>query len=456
MRLNIIRYRLQSFYKWSASFTKSYAKKRLFPPKFSDDNGDGDYADDSIIVLSATIKNEINKAGTLEMDILTVDEDLLKPYWDFICVFDRYDSQTKDVLFFGRVITVECQPDGTSHVICEGHLACLTDAPMMSMSKVSPFKFSENKSGKSVSWTLGRAFSTAMHWYREILKRDDLACLTNLSYSRINYAPEGELSISAGTSCGSFIMDELIGNYGGIVTITYDNYTIPFGNNPARINWIDDPTSISTWSIVSDSDIHYKVNLLDVSYENANSEIFTAVMPWFDQDPEDDYSWRCFSIGNGFETPAWYEKQEMVNKYGLILISRSFSGCKTGDDLKRKATEWLKINCRDYAATYTFKAVDLHYIDPYDSDVSSSNASPSNINRHWDGRQYTKRIHILDKVEVTYPQYIKHLDTTAQRSKMICLSVTYDLFHPENDEFVIGPVIPPDLSEMKFISKNKK
>lgn len=456
----IYRHRLTSPDPFSAPesrvrWTFNRSQKRIFPTGNS-----------GIEVLTAVIQNEVNKAGTLEMDVILNDDDLLVPYRDFISVSDKYVSTTnnttleRDILFFGRVISVTVDGTSTSHITCEGYLACLADCPMTSHNKNDPFKIPTG------GW-LQSQFSIAVETYSELLKRGDVKW--ECKFSKQYEALDSEVSISLGTSCGDFIISTLVNTYGGVVYLKRSSNSIPFGNGKLTVVWQDGPDENPNY-YTENGEIKWRVNLVEASYETTQDTLFTAIMPWYnDWGSGKSKKWLVIKQ-NGHYYPTYYIKQNMVTKYGLIIQSVGFDDCKKPEDLQKKAKKWLNRNCKDYGSQYTFKAIDLHHVTNYDKDniaydranntliVSGGSGTIQNnvLDQQITSGGYTKRIHVLDKVAITYPPYMKHIDSTAKRDKMICTSVEYDIMNPENDSFTIGAVIPPDLTDIKFVTKKKK
>lgn len=115
------------------------------------------------------------------------------------------------------------------------------------------------------------------------------------------------------------------------------------------------------------------------------------------------------------------EYEQAIEKYGAIFKVLNFSDVDDVNLLQRYAKEWIRRNYYDGVLSFTVKAIDLHLLG-YDTDkIKCGDYLP---------------IEFLDLYKTPVTKYLT------------CMSVQYDLFHPENDTYKIG--IPDVSADIKY------
>lgn len=246
----------------------------------------------------------------------------------------------------------------------------------------------------------------------------------------------------------SSLLSNLTSNYGGHIRARYTA-----GNN-LYIDWY----KYYLRDLGNDNRPQVTVgkNILDISSETDVNNIFTRVIPIGDTDKNgkaiyldgfaytDKYGTRHTYSGkvvpvsfirdiytNAQLTDEFHDFRDYANaeaNYGIIYKTMTFSDCDTQAKLFDAVTKWIKESYFGLVPSFTVKAVDLHI---QDTDVP--------------------KILLGDCVDVTYLIPING-ELTSVTKKLVCKTVSYDLFNPENNTYTFS--IPSDLLE--YNRNNKK
>ena len=352
-------------------------------------------------IINPKLKVELNKAGNFTFSMLPTHSmyTSLHPMKTVITVVQD-DVQ----LFRGRVI--ECKSDFFKqlNVTCEGDLAFLLD------SVVAPFKYvdSNKKTIRQIFKKIVDEHNSQVENWKKFSYSDDYITVTIDDTSSVSATDEFDHTSYSDSS--STLTQELLDAYGGILrTRTMGNATY--------LDYIKDPSQTNTNYPLNDQEIQFSVNLLDIDQSYPVSDIFTILLPLGGDKVTIE------SVNNGSK---YLENQEAINKFGRIVKVEQWSDERDKNKLLKKAQEYLKVHSQIFQNDLTIKAIDLHYLDPTNT-----------------------QLQLGDRVRcVSEPHDI---DTT-----LVCLSIDYDLQNPENNTYKIGSYIKSDKHKGKISKSSSK
>lgn len=393
----------------------------------------------SRFIINGNLKFEVNKAGSFEFDILPAHPaySILKRYTQYVSVtineestiwdkpdvdegtdidmdtgeaHDYIDLADAGLVFYGRILSISMDFSRVKHVVCEGLMANLVDAPMFNdmaddigkllwletatlyqevivdgkvigVVKVEQEEEEEEDEdkedvvegdGDSRSWELYRISGDAnIMWekagnaYKHIMNRRDIRFVSaNISSENID-----DIDVYSGQSVGDFITSELVGVYGGFLKMKYELHSdlTVYG----LLSWEPDPTMPGYRKTESMQKIEFGKNLLDLSAEFSDEEAVNGVcVAWTDKEDKKQWSVIIKKIDddqvharNQILAPTVHGRRNA----GIEFIE--VPGVATPKLAYRYANAYVRKFCKhDFANekfdSYTVKAIDRHYIDP--------------------------------------------------------------------------------------------
>ena len=377
-------------------------------------------------LITPIVKAEMGTVDGLDFSIEsgTPFYDAFKQMKTFIRVV--YDGTT---IFYGRVLTIDNNSfRGTRKIRCEGPMAFLMDSPVEGV---------------------------------EESKR------TNIStYEYIQQLLDNHNSYINNEANKRFLVGEVPGHYSGWVSAAQrvKNDTRPFGSD----SWTDTKSALEDlrshyggyfrmrpaggigggiyldWMnhYFNPNTINQKIevgkNILDISNVTEIDNVFTAIVPIGKHNvttSEDGKSSskqedlyvdgkvvRVPDICNKYsydELSQGYHRYEdyrdAISKYGMIIKQVSFPNAENKTTLYNEACEWIKNNYQGEVTKFTVKAIDMHQIG-----------------------ENVAKINVGDRVTIVYPVAKEDGTFPKQSTTQTCLSIQYDLYHPENNSYTFG------------------
>jgi len=232
-------------------------------------DGDRDYIEDISLSL------EINKSGSFEFTILPSHTyySYLRRYIHYISVEDLDDGE---ILFYGRIYSINMNFDGEKRVSAEGIMSNLLDCPMYNPNLTAS---SINTNIYKIEGTPEQLFKMAIKAYRN-LTRPDIDCGTIFEAAK-HYASE-EIDISGGQTVGDFIMSQLIDGSGGYLRSRYRK--MENGSIHTYLDWLPDPSTDGYIETINTQLVEFGVNLIDIEAEFGDDNVMTGLIPvWTDE-----------------------------------------------------------------------------------------------------------------------------------------------------------------------------
>lgn len=377
-------------------------------------------------LITPIVKAEMGTVDGLDFSIEsgTPFYDAFKQMKTFIRVV--YDGTT---IFYGRVLTIDNNSfRGTRKIRCEGPMAFLMDSPVEGV---------------------------------EESKR------TNIStYEYIQQLLDNHNSYINNEANKRFLVGEVPGHYSGWVSAAQrvKNDTRPFGSD----SWTDTKSALEDlrshyggyfrmrpaggigggiyldWMnhYFNPNTINQKVevgkNILDISNVTEIDNVFTAIVPIGKHNvttsedgkssskqedlyvdgkvvrvPEvcDHFGYEALSEGYH----RYEDYRDAISKYGMIIKQVSFPNAENKTTLYNEACEWIKNNYQGEVTKFTVKAIDMHQLG-----------------------ENVAKINVGDRVTIVYPVAKEDGTFPKQSTTQTCLSIQYDLYHPENNSYTFG------------------
>ncbi len=162
-------------------------------------------------------------------------------------------------------------------------------------------------------------------------------------------------------------------------------------------------------------------NIISISKEALKTEIYTGIMPigkdglklnntknHFDVSDTESIQYNYFPVRD--DDVIWIP--ELVQKYGYIIKAVEFSDIETVTELRQAGNDYINRFARDFGFKYTINAIEP--CEVFD-----------------DMNKLVKLAHIT---------MVKDTDNVVH--VIPCLSIKLDLFDLQNNEYVIGPIVP--------------
>ena len=354
------------------------------------------------------------------------------PYYDSLIefitmirvVYDGPSANETDVIFYGKVLNIATSTVyNTKNVTCAGYYAFFNDS------------YYEGKQEKF------RSKMTVAQYYANIITNHNTMIpdrqIQQGNLIGVTLPLEEEKYEPTSWSQSSSLLSGLTNGYGGHMKIRISG-TIPY------LDWYkyyarDLGDGLRPAVTVG-------VNILDLSSESNVNNIFTRVIP---TGSTNNNGKTIYIEGyNGYQSKVmpvtyirnlytdqeltdefhdWKDYRDAETNYGVIYKPVSFPNADTQAKLWDEVKKWIKESFFGIAQSFTVKAIDLHI----------------------QNGDYPK-ILLGDCVDVTY-LIVRNGVPTWETKKLVCKSITYDLFNPESNSYTFG--IPSDLLDRNKINK---
>ena len=420
-------------------------------------------------------KLEINKAGTLEFDIVNKDghNDSFEPYLSYILVEDEYEAaSTKSTqsnlfhtspIFFGRVIKREQSFGSLEHVTCEGFLAVLMDAPMIHLPVTEADARTSLENFTKIGYSPNQAFGAAVNEaYRYVLSNNNFRYVTGIDsipsdYHDLFVLNQTIYNFSAGQTVGDFVLSELVEKYGGLLFVNYcrcltdgsvnSSSTFPYNSSPPYLIWRLDPSRTLYGYEKADQYFRYGENILSIDRQSNIEEMVTGILPLPEASDSTYWQYSQCRDYNGdlvsYYTLYPFVSSELQLEYGNIFKTVSFSNITSNSQLIEVANLYVDTFLKDWPDDLTIRGIDMHFVD-----------------------ETIPRIFLMDRVAVIDKDgysigdsfaglHIENDGEAPDGRVMICKSIEYDFEHPENNTYVIGPILPIKTTDARYLTKSK-
>lgn len=347
------------------------------------------------------------------------------PYYDALLEFKTmirvlYDG---DVIFYGKVLNVATSTVyNTKNITCAGYYAFFNDS------------YYEGKQEKH------RSKMTIDQYYNLIISNHNIM-IPDRQVARgttgVTLPSEQEKYEPTAWSQTSNLLNGLTSSYGGHMKVRVIGTTpyLDWYKYYARDLGDGQRPAVTVGK-----------NIIDLSSENNVTNLFTRVIPTGDtnKDGKTIYIEGYNSYPNKYmsvtyirnlytdveltdEFHDWKDYRDAETNYGIIYKPMSFPNADTQAKLWDEVKKWIKESYFGIATSFTVKAIDLH--------IQNGN--------------YPK-ILLGECVDVTY-LIVRNGVPTWETKKLVCKSVSYDLFNPENNSYTFG--IPSDLLDRNRVNK---
>lgn len=391
------------------------------------------------------IQRPMVKCSEDSADNFSFTMDMNSPYYDALLPLKtiirvEYDG---DVIFNGRVLSIATSTVfHTKNVTCEGFYAYTNDT------------YYEGKQEKF------REKITISSYLDKIIANHNASIGSDKQFakgtvdSKLEIPNKQEKYEPTSWSQTSNLLSGLTGDFGG-------HMRIRFQNGAPKLDWYKYYANDAGEG--SRPKVEVLKNILDLSSDDEVDIIFTRIIPIGDtnndgkttyidgykykdkNNVEHTHSGKSISVtkirdlykdkdlNDDFHSAEDYSNAE--TNYGIIYKTIQFGNADTQEKLWNETKKWIKNCFFGLASSFTVKAIDLHIIDPNGGDP---------------------KILLGECVDVTY--YIKKDGSNSpvwETKKLVCKSLQFDLFNPENNSYTFG--IPTDMLENnKNNSSNKR
>lgn len=341
---------------------------------------------EGLIVTSAKLTQEINKAGSLEFTIPPTH-----PEYDNLPLMRTIVSVEVDEeeIFRGRILNVETDFYKNKKIFCEGELAFLNDVV------TEPYDYEDgNGPGEGIyPWDF---FWIMMQTYEEYANydRDIHRGAFNASFANDSWFLKNEEYSNVYTE----LMEKFVEARGGYFYIS--------GHYKSGANYYSELSYSETFDNHSDQVIQFGANMIDLDEYIDATDIYTMIIP-LGKEKDDGTRVDISSINSGDYDGKMLANFDGINLYGQICKVVIFDEIDDPEELMEIGQKTVD-NAVNTATTITISAVDLHHL---------------NVN--------TDRIKLADNVRVVS---VPHgIDTD-----FLCSKVVLDLLDPSNDEYTLG------------------
>lgn len=328
-----------------------------------------------------------------------------------------------DVIFYGKVLNIATSTVyNTKNVTCAGYYAFFNDS------------YYEGKQEKH------REKMTVDQYYTNIINNHN-AMIPNRPITRgtvgVTLPSEQEKYEPTSWSQTSNLLNGLTSSYGGHMKVRVEG-------NTQYLDWYKYYARDLGDGLRPE--VRVGKNILDLSSEMNSNNIFTRVIPTGDTDKNgktiyiegyNSYDSKIMPVSyirNLYtdveltdEFHDWKDYRDAEDNYGIIYKPMSFPNADTQAKLWDEVKKWIKESYFGIASSFTVKAIDLHI----------------------QNGTYPK-ILLGDCVNVTY-LIMRNGEPSWVTKKLVCKSVSYDLFNPENNSYTFG--VPSDLLDRNRVNK---
>ena len=388
-------------------------------------------SENALRLISPIVKNEMGNAESFEFSI-----EAGTPFYDaflqmktFILV--KYDN---DTIFYGRVIAISNNSfRQTRKIRCEGAFAFFLDT---SVEGVEESKRPTITVNQYMQQLIANHNSFLTNPYpEEPNKRFALGIVPgqDSSISAAQRIPNESRAFGADSWTDTKgALEDLRSHYGG-----YFRTRLSGGiGSVIYLDWIDQYFN----SAKNQQTIQIGKNILDISNDLELENIFTAIIPIGRQNvpsgssdgkstgtaqtdslylsPKvlkvpDIVGYYGDALNFGYHTKDDY--QHAIDRYGMIIKTVTFQEADTAEKLLAQARAWIKNNYQGEVKKFTIKAIDMHQIG-----------------------ENTTKIMVGDRVEIIYRVGDENGNFSDKHTIQTCLSISYDLYHPENNSYTFG------------------
>lgn len=324
-------------------------------------------------LISPTLKQEINKSGTLEFTIFPQH-----PLYGKLTPMSTKISVIRDgtTLFYGRVLSNDTDIFGQRKIYCEGCLSYLID---------SVFPPSKGK-------------RTAEEHFRKLISDHNAQVESEKQFvaGSITIDEKGnseEFGEDSYRETFNAFENDLIDSFGGFIRIRYEDST-------RYIDYLKEYPNTNTQSI------EYGHNLIEMTNKDSGEDLFTILLPIGKDKLTIEKSGDPSSSGY-VKNGKYLEIASAVAKYGRIIKAQDFGSVDDANTLLQKAEKYIKDNYKGIPPEITVKAIDLHIFYP--------EVTPFNLG---------------DKLRIKSTPH--GIDTT-----LMCSAIEYDLKSPENVQYTL-------------------
>lgn len=344
----------------------------------------------------------------------------------------EYDG---DIIFYGRALAPSTSSVfHTKNVTCEGKYVFLNDTYY---------------EGKQESH---RSKITISDYYDRIIENHNAMAPTK-PFARgiveVELPDKTEKYEPTSWSQSFSLIGNLTSGYGGHIRARYEGETVYLDWYKYYLRDLGDYERPS---------VEIGKNILDISSETRIDDIFSRLIPIGDTNKDgkplylDGYEYedkdgntQTFS-GKVFpvsmirdlytdeeltdEFHDYRDYRDVEDNFGIIYKTMSFGDCDTQKKLFDETKKWIKEAYFGLATSFSVKAVDFHLLN---------NEVP--------------KILLGDCVDVSFLMTINGVSTRVTK-KLVCKSVTYDLYNPENNMYTFG--IPTDVLNKNRDRKSSK
>lgn len=390
-------------------------------------------------LISPIVKNEMGNAASLDFSI-----EAGTAFYDAFLQMKTHMRITYDGedIFNGRVLTIDNNTfRRTRRIRCEGAFTYLIDSPVEGVP--------EAKRGKL---TIGQYLTNLLNNHNTYVNDTDKSFYVGEVPGYYSSGITSEQQIKNDTrNYGSdswtdtkSALEDLRSHYGGF----FRTRTREGGG--VYLDWLNHYFSASE----NPQTIEVGKNILDISDVTEIDNIFTAIIPigktssnktngalYIDgyrtevhgnnkmlKVPDICSVYSDAQLNSGYHRADYY--RNAINNYGMIIKPVTFNDATTKEKLFSEACEWIKNNYQGDVVKFTIKAIDMRQIG-----------------------ENTSKIMVGDRVRIRYLVGDETGAFSWNDILLTCLSVSYDLYHPENNSYTFG--IPANILTKTYGVKQK-
>lgn len=310
-------------------------------------------------IFDTNLSLEANKAGSFSFSILPSHTyySYLRRYIQYISIEDLDDHE---ILFYGRIYSINMSFNGEKKVTAEGIMSNLLDCPVYNPDLDSK---SLEANIYELEGTPAELFTKAIVAYRALIRPD--INLGTIFAAADSYKLE-KIDVSSGQTVGDFILSELVESSGGYLRVRYEGGTN--NNISSFIDWLPDPSTPGYIESINSQIIEFGVNLLDIEAEYGNDSIITGIIPtWTDEN--DDKHWATRVVDHPTNPGT-----EMLQPYIVYGIGNSGIGVQMIDlpeltdqsealeAARNYTTRYCNYNLNEIEFdSFRIRALDMHY-----------------------------------------------------------------------------------------------